>query len=107
MKKPFLLMILLSLVFILTGKSNDEEKHLVKPAAGFVPDQKTAITIAKAVLAPIYGEEQILKQEPFKASLKDGVWTVQGTLPKGMIGGTALAKISQEDARIILVIHGR
>jgi hypothetical protein len=37
--------------------------------------------------------------------LSNGVWTVQGTLPEGYDGGTAVAEISQEDGRILKVIH--
>ena len=80
----------------------------VKPKAGFVPDEKTAIAIAVAVWIPIYGEESIQKEKPFKAVLKDGVWHVDGTLsPEFTRGGTAEAEISKEDARILRISHGR
>jgi hypothetical protein len=82
----------------------DEPKHSVKREAGFVPDEKTAIAIA--VWLPIYGEE-IQKQKPFKAVLKDGVWHVEGTLPAEYTGGVALAEISKKDARILRISHGK
>ena len=46
-----------------------------KPASGYVPDSKTAVMIAEAVLAPVYGEKQIKSERPFTAKLKDGMWT--------------------------------
>jgi hypothetical protein len=78
-----------------------------KPKAGFVPDEKTAIAIAVAVWLPIYGEKQIESEKPFNAVLKDGVWHVEGTLPKNVPGGIAVAEISKEDARILRISHGQ
>jgi hypothetical protein len=70
-----------------------------------VPDEQTAISIAVAVWAPIYGRKQIESEKPYKASLKEGIWTVTGTLPEGYVGGTAIAEISQESGCIVRVIH--
>ncbi len=75
------------------------------PKNGFVPDERTAIAIAEAVLVPIYGKEQINSEKPLKASLQDGIWTVQGSLPKGWDGGVAIVKIAKRDARIVYLIH--
>lgn len=76
-----------------------------KPKDGYVPDEQTAIAIAVAVWIPIYGREEIEKEKPYKATLKNGVWTVTGSLPEGYDGGTAIAEISKEDGRILRVIH--
>ena len=85
-----------------------ETKHNFKPKAGYVPDEKTAIAIAVAVWSPIYGEEKIQKEKPFKAVLKDGVWHVEGTLSSEYtMGGVAEAEISKEDARILRISYGR
>lgn len=78
-----------------------------KPREGYVPDDQTAISIAIAVWNPIYGKENIEKEKPFKANLKNGVWTVTGSLPEGYDGGTAIAEISKDDGRILRVIHGQ
>jgi NTF2 fold immunity protein len=72
---------------------------------GYVPDEQTAIAIAVAAWIPIYGKAQIENEKPYKATLKDGVWTVTGTVPPGYDGGTALAEIAQADGRILRVIH--
>jgi hypothetical protein len=86
----------------------------VKPAGGFVPDSKTAVKIAEAVLVPVYGEKQVESEKPFTAKLKGDVWTVQGTLTcsdgKGgsttsCAGGVAVVEISKTDGHVISVAH--
>ena len=84
------------------------------PKKGFVPDSITAVTIAEAVLVPVYGKDKIESERPFKATLENGVWTVSGTLHcsdgKGgittmCVGGTAEVKLSKTDGRILKMIH--
>jgi hypothetical protein len=84
------------------------------PKRDYVPDEKAAVVIGEAVLKPIYGEKQIIGEEPFHATLKEGVWTVTGTLTcsdgKGgrtnsCNGGVAVLTLSKEDGRILSVIH--
>src|SRR4051812_12785924 len=82
-------------------------QHTYSPPAGFVPDQRTAIRIAKAVLAPVYGEAKIESEEPFTAILKGDVWMIEGHLPEGYSGGVALVEISKSDARILRMTHGK
>src|SRR5689334_3181513 len=85
-----------------------------EPKRRFVPDKDTAVKIAEAVLIPIYGRKQIESERPFKASLQKGVWIVTGTLhckdQQGQVtesckGGTAVLELSEEDARILSVMH--
>lgn len=84
------------------------------PVRGYVPDAATAVKIGEAVLIPVYGEKQIVSERPFHATLKDDVWTVNGTLtcPDGKggtvticHGGTASVRLSKRDARILFMIH--
>ena len=84
------------------------------PPNGFVPDEATAVRVAEAVLIPVYGAKQIESERPFTATLKKGVWAVEGTLrcPDGKggfttdcVGGVATVQISKQDARIISMIH--
>jgi hypothetical protein len=82
------------------------EQHSYKPKNGFVPDEKTAIRIAEAVLTPIYGEKQIKSEEPFSANLHDGIWTVEGSIAEGVEGGVAIIKISKANGAIVSVTHG-
>lgn len=74
-------------------------------ALALVPDEATAITMA--VWTPIFGEGPIRRQHPYVATLAGGHWTVGGTLPRGMRGGTASAIIAQEDGRVLRVSHDR
>jgi hypothetical protein len=76
-----------------------------KPEKGYVPDAQTAIKVAEAVLAPIYGEEQIKNERPFRATLKNGIWIVTGTLPENMDGGTAVVSISKDTGCVLGVTH--
>ena len=76
-----------------------------EPPDGFIPNEKTAIRVAEAVLSPIYGEEQIVSERPFMAKLRFGVWKVAGTLPEGMDGGVAEIKIAKKTGCILSVIH--
>jgi hypothetical protein len=84
------------------------------PKEGFVPDSATAVKIAEAVLIPVYGKKKIESERPFKATLENGVWTIDGTLrcPDGKggvttmcVGGTAEVKLSKTDGHILNMIH--
>ncbi len=87
--------------------NNSQTRSSFKPLRGFVPDEQTAIAIAVAVWNPIYGRQQIESEKPFHATLENGVWTVTGTLPPTVNGGTAVAEIAQDDGRILRVIHNQ
>ena len=100
--------VVLALVLVLPAFSVDDLKpHTVIPKEGLVPNEQTAIAIAVAIWIPIYGQQNIDKQKPFKAWLKDGVWHVAGNLPKNMVGGVAIAEIQKTDAKVIRVSHGK
>jgi NTF2 fold immunity protein len=90
-----------------TRAKAEGKKRSPKPPSGFVPDESTAIKIALAVWEPIYGKSEIAEQAPYRASLKDGVWVVSGSLPVGSLGGTAIAEIAKEDGRVLRVSHGK
>jgi hypothetical protein len=76
-----------------------------KPKNGFVPDEKTAISIAVAVWVPMYGAKQIESEKPYNATLKDGVWNVTSTLPRGKYVAMSEADISQDNGCILRVNH--
>ncbi len=82
-------------------------EHSHKPPGGYVPDEKTAVRIAVAVWEPIYGVEAIAAQRPYHARLENGVWIVEGSLPRTMPGGVAIAEIAKDDGRVSRVSHGR
>lgn len=77
------------------------------PKNGFIPDERTAISVAEAILSPIYGEKQIISERPFHATLNDGIWTVSGSLPQGWNGGVATIRIDKKTGTVISYIHGK
>ena len=77
------------------------------PPNGLVPNAETAIAVAVAIWLPIYGTEEIQEQRPFKAKLIKGIWHVEGSLPPGVPGGVAEARISKKDGRVLYVYHGK
>ena len=87
--------------------AREAQPHRYTPKEGFVPTDVVAIEIAVAVWKPIYGAAAIAKQRPFTAKLANGVWTVEGSLPAGHVGGTAIAEIAKADGQILRVSHGR
>jgi len=99
--------LLLASAMVLVVCASGEKNHSFKPKGGLVPDAVTAIRMAEIILMPIYGEEKIKSERPFKATLKDEIWTVEGTLPEGLLGGVAVIEISKEDGHILRVSHGK
>ena len=86
---------------------SEELKVNYKPKEGYVPNAETAIKIAVAVWAPIYGKENIENQKPYQAVLKNGIWHVTGSLNNQTLGGVAEAEISKDNGSIIRVMHGK
>ncbi|WP_410498234.1 YbbC/YhhH family protein [Chitinibacter sp. S2-10] len=87
--------------------ANEAMKHSYVPENGFVPDKRTAINVAEAILSTIYGVSIIKSERPFNASLKNGVWTVVGTLPEDAKGGVAEIEISKSTGEVFRVSHGK
>jgi hypothetical protein len=103
---------LLSLVVLgsaLCGQPTQPSSYV--PKAGFVPDAGTAVSIAEAVLTPVYGKAQIESERPFRAQLKGAVSIVTGTVPcEGPAGapcpgGAAEVKISKRSGAILFMTH--
>jgi hypothetical protein len=99
---------LLCLAAVAAESTNEaNERSNVTPKDGFVPNSDTAIKIAIAVWEPIYGADKIAIEKPYQARLTNGVWIVEGTLPKDIIGGVAEARIAKNDGRILKVSRGK
>jgi len=78
------------------------------PPQGVVPNEQTAIRIAEAIFEPVFGIEYSAKWQPYHAQLdKSDVWTVYGTLPRGMMGGTPMLRIRKQDGRVLEVWHSQ
>jgi hypothetical protein len=96
----------IALIFSFLLITSESLAHL--PENGCVPDEKTAIKIAEAVLIPIYGEKLIKSEEPFVVRMEKGIWIIEGkSLPKFSVGGVVHIEISKKDGRILHVIHGK
>ena len=54
------------------------QSHSYVPKEGFVPNEKTAIRIAEAVLGPIYGEDSDCKRTTVCSNPERRVWTIEG-----------------------------
>jgi hypothetical protein len=102
---------LLAGILIADGVAYAASKPLFKSKNGFVPDERTAIAIAVAVWIPVFVEESIAAEKPYSAKLIDGVWYVDGSLPKSLsnsvVGGVAHAEIAKDDGRIVDMSHGQ
>jgi hypothetical protein len=110
MTKVIILAVATQLLFT-TCLSAEQENYSYKPESGYVPDAATAISVAEAVLTPIYGKQTVDEEKPFSAELKDGVWTVEGTLQcsEGQTckGGVAAIDISKDAGTVLRVSHGQ
>ncbi|SRR5579884_1148726 len=102
----FLACSLVAIVFKVSVCAGQNVPQLFERKGGLVPDQQTAVRIAEAVLFPIYGEKTIRDQRPYQIKLENGKWTIDGSLPPGMVGGTFHIVILQRDARVLEVGHG-
>lgn len=80
------------------------EQLSFRPDRGYVPDKETALTIAVAVLTPIYGKEIIDREKPFQVIEKMGVWIVTGARPSAP-GGAAEIRISRQSGQILFLMH--
>lgn len=114
MKKSYILLMLAALMASTFASADTAASRALKesantsgfqPKEGMVPDARTAISIAVAVWNPIYGEKEIASEKPYNATMKNGQWTVTGSVPSGWVGGVATAVISKKDGRIIKVYH--
>ena len=109
--KKLLLFVIFSVLFLngydlCAQQKNKDISVGYIPKNGFVPNKITAIRIAISVWLPIYGNA-IYKEKPFDAVLKNEKWIVQGSLPKGHIGGVAIICIQKKDGKILRVSHGK
>jgi hypothetical protein len=78
-----------------------------RPAVGVVPDEKTAASIAEAVLIPIYGDKQIRAQKPFKVSLKNNIWLIEGVLDPPAPAGTFVLRLSKVNGKVLFISHSQ
>jgi hypothetical protein len=75
----------------------------------YVPDESVAVKIAEAVAIPIYGEKSVKSEQPFSATLEEGIWNVQGHFKGGphARGGVVEVKLRKSTGEILEITHGR
>jgi|SRR6267143_2158906 len=98
--------ILLTLLSVGYG-SDKKSTRTPLPSQGVVPDEATAVKIAEAVFPPVFGQEEVSKFSPYHATLKEGVWTVYGTLKPNARGGTPMMTIQKNDGRVTELWHSQ
>lgn len=83
------------------------QEKTYRPPAGYVPDSEAAVSMAIAVLTPIYGKKDIDAEKPWHTGLKDGIWTVVGTFngPGAGGGGEAMIQLDKKTGAILFVGH--
>jgi NTF2 fold immunity protein len=108
---------LLLLVTALLSWSQDNLKQPsvpkdgVVPKDGFVPNAEVAVTVAEAVLVPVYGKKTVESERPFKATLRGNIWVVEGKVPcEGppdavCPGGAGEVWISKRTGQILFMTH--
>lgn len=52
-------------------------------------------------------KQQVSKYNPYHATLKDGIWTVYGTLPPNARGGTPMMTIQRSDGKVTELWHSQ
>ncbi len=65
------------------------------------------ISVAENALFPIYGEEHIKREMPYRIYKFEDKWYVCGSLPEEMKGGVFEIVINGENSQIESVIHGK
>ncbi|WP_321439067.1 YbbC/YhhH family protein [uncultured Bacteroides sp.] len=71
-----------------------------------VPNEETAMKIAEVILFSIYGQK-VYASRPYCIELRNGVWIIEGTLPKGCQGGVPYVEIQKKDGKVLKVIYGK
>ncbi len=73
-----------------------------------VTEEKTAVSIAEAILFENYGEDNIKSQRPYKVNIEnDSIWDIEGRFLKIGFGGVFQIRISSKDGKVIEMIHGK
>jgi hypothetical protein len=82
-------------------------KPFQKSSLSVVPNEKVAQIIHSAVASAVFGDDKIQNQQPFHAQRFGEFWVVYGTLPSGMLGGTAVTVIRASNGEVVRIIHGQ
>ena len=70
-----------------------------------IDNEEIAIKFAEVILFKVYGKETIEKERPYEVHLVDGYWIINGTVPKGALGGAFEIIFSSKDGQVIRLVH--
>ena len=77
---------------------------LSRTGVGIVDNSKLAADIGIAILFDIYGDD--MKYEyPFIVAKFYSDWTIEGTLPEGVLGGVGHITLMRSDGMVSFYIH--
>lgn len=74
-----------------------------EPTGGVVSSESIAKDVAYRYLKAVYPNDRHLR--PMIATLSNGVWTVNGTLPGPSTGGVAGIALCQSNGRVLEITH--
>ncbi|MDD6485606.1 MAG: NTF2 fold immunity protein [Spirochaetales bacterium] len=72
----------------------------IQPEVKKLTKLEDVVAVAEQVLFPIYGEDQIKVEQPYRISKYKDKWLVTGSLPKDTIGGVFEIVINAETSQI-------
>ena len=79
----------------------------IQPAKKKLAGFEDAIAVAESVLFPIYGEEKIRSEMPYRIIKYKDKWFVRGSFRDGRKGGVFEIVIDSKTSKIESVIHGK
>lgn len=70
-----------------------------------IDNEETAVKFAEVILFKVYGQETIVDEKPYEVHNIDGYWIINGTIPKGSLGGAFEIIFNSSDGRVIRLVH--
>ena len=86
---------------------NNRVHNVIDNKTPIIKNDSTAIKVAESILFEIYGENNIIKQKPYRIYKIENYYVISGTLPKNYVGGTFLIIINSLNSEIIRITHGK
>ena len=85
--------------------TNEKKKRSYVRKNPLIKDDEMAIKVVEPILFGRYGQEVIELQKPYKVYKIDQYYVINGTLPKGYIGGVFVIIIDEKNARVLDITH--
>jgi hypothetical protein len=72
-------------------------RHVDTPQGAVVIAKNSWGSVYEKTRSPAFSKVETSRFEPYTATLKDGIWTVQGTIPPGYRGETLVTTVRAVD----------